>query len=97
MQSRMSLEARLAAARTDPAGAFSEPREVVGFEGATREQKIDILCRWEYDARELSVLEEEAPRTVDRASLLQAVHQALRDLGYVIDLEHAPPTKQGGL
>ena len=42
-----------------PASVFKTPDEVLQSEELSSEQKIDILRRWEYDARELEVAEEE--------------------------------------
>jgi hypothetical protein len=43
----------LADAMTSPASVFDFPLEVVACPGLSREQKIDILKRWELDARAL--------------------------------------------
>jgi hypothetical protein len=43
----------------DPASAFTMPEQVVTSTELSREQKIEILHRWEYDARQLGVAEEE--------------------------------------
>ncbi len=45
-------------AMLDPTMVFKEPKEVVANDELTRDQKIEILRRWEYDARELEVAEE---------------------------------------
>ncbi len=79
----------------NPSAVFAAPEDVVSAEGLTREQKIDILKRWEYDARELEVATEEnmpGPRT----SCLESVIKALNELGYDHALDYEPPTKQGG-
>ena len=80
----------------DPASIFGTPREVLARDELTREQKIEILRRWEYDARELEVAEDEnmpggGPDILDE--ILAALHAM--DAG--IDLDHTPPTKHGGV
>ncbi len=79
----------------DPASVFRCPEDVFGEKSLTREQKIEILRRWEYDARELEVAEEEnmgggPPDMLDQ--VLSVLHQLDADR----DTEHSPPTKQGG-
>ena len=79
----------------DPASEFSSPANVCIEQSLTRDQKIQILHRWEYDARELEVAEEEnmgggGPDVLDE--VLAALHQ----LNAEIDVEHSPTTKQGG-
>ena len=46
-------------ALVDPALVFKTPEEVLADSELSREQKIKILRRWEYDVRELQVAEEE--------------------------------------
>ncbi len=84
-------------AMLDPTSVFKAPQDVVTCKELTREQKIKILLRWEYDARELQVAEEEnmtSPRP-DPDTLYQVL-QALHALGVTPNLEDRPPTKQGG-
>lgn len=87
----------LARALVNPAKVFAEPMSVVREGGLTRAQKIDILRRWEYDAREIQVEEEESPLSRDVGGLLDAVLAALHALGTGPDTERSPPTKQGGV
>jgi len=82
-------------ALVDPALVFKTPEEVLTSNELSREQKIKILHRWEYDVRELEVAEEErmkGPKLVT----LDAVLGALRSLGAPPDIERSAPTKQGG-
>ena len=37
----------------DPASAFTSPEQVLTSAELSREQKIKILHRWEYDARQM--------------------------------------------
>ena len=81
----------------DPSTVFHKPDEIVENNELSREQKIEILRRWEYDVRELQVADEEsmtAPRP-ERVTL-DAVLEALRAVGAPADLERSAPTKQGG-
>jgi hypothetical protein len=84
-------------ALTDPGAVFRHPREIVQNDTLTREQKIEVLRRWEYDARELQVADEES-MTAEKPErvTLDAVLEALRAVGAPADVEHSAPTKQGG-
>lgn len=82
-------------AMTDPTSVFSSPDAVVQIKTLTRGQKIKILRRWEYDARELEVAEEENMGG-GPPGLLDQVLKALHQLDAHIDCEHSSPTKQGG-
>jgi len=79
----------------DPTQVFNHPADVLREQTLTREEKIKILRRWEYDARDLEVADEEN-MCGGPVSSLGDVLQALHRLGSWIDSEHAPPTKQGG-
>lgn len=81
----------------NPSAVFKRPEEVVQSNELSRDQKIEILGRWEYDVRQLQVADEEsmtAPRP--EPVTLDAVLKALRVLGAPADVEHSAPTKQGG-
>ena len=81
----------------NPGAVFHRPEEVVQDGRLSREQKIEILRRWEYDARQLQVADEEsmtAPRA--EAVSLDTILKALRGLGAPANVEHSAPTKQGG-
>ena len=80
-------------AMLDPTQVFDEPEEVVANNELTRDQKIEILRRWEYDAHQLEVAEEEAGMAVRRPEMFDQVVQALHALGAARDTEHTPPTK----
>ncbi len=80
-------------AMLDPTMVFKEPKDVVASNELTRNQKIEILRRWEYDARQLEVAEEEAGMTVLRPEMFDLVVQALHKLDVDRDTEHTPPTK----
>ncbi len=76
-----------------PTMVFEDPMNVVANVELTRDQKIEILRRWEYDARQLEVAEEEAGMAVRRPEMFDRVLQALHTLGVERDIEHTPPTK----
>jgi hypothetical protein len=81
----------------NPSTVFERPEEVVQSNELSRDQKIEILGRWEYDVRQLQVADEEsmtAPRP--EPVTLDVVLKALRALGAPADVEHSAPTKQGG-
>ena len=80
-------------AMLDPTSVFKDPTDVVADENLSRDQKIEILHRWEYDARELEVAEEEAGMAVRRPEMFDLVVQALHTLGAERDTEQTPPTK----
>lgn len=89
-----------AKALLDPASAYGTPRDVVDDAKLTREQKIEILRRWEYDESERRVAEEEgmpAERADNDGDLLQQIVLALNALSDGVDLDNTPPTKQGGI
>ena len=79
----------------DPVSVFACPADVFGEPSLTREQKIKILRRWEYDARELEVAEEENMGG-GPPDILDEILAVLHRLNAEVDLEHSPPTKQGG-
>ena len=80
-------------AMLEPTMVFKDPKEVVANTELTRDQKIEILRRWEYDARQLEVAEEEAGMAVHRPEIFDRVVQALHTLGVERDTENTPPTK----
>ncbi len=80
-------------AMLDPTSVFKDPMDVVADENLSRDQKIEILHRWEYDARQLEVTEEEARKAVRRPDMFDRVVQALHTLDVELDTEHTPPTK----
>lgn len=87
----MSIEQAL----LDPASVYSSPAKVIDDPALDREQKVEILRRWEYDARELEVAEEENMGG-GPPDMLDQILKALNELNAGADVEHSPPTKQGG-
>lgn len=81
----------------DPAVVFQNPQKVIDADELSQEQKIEILRRWEYDVREIQVLDDESTTAQEPHGVsLDAILKALRSLGAPIDVEHTAPTKQGG-
>ncbi len=85
--------ADLKKAMRDPTQVFKDPSEVVADIELTRDQKIEILRRWEFDAHELEVAEEEAGMNVLHPEMFDRIVKALHTLGAERDTEHTPPTK----
>ena len=83
----------LAKAMLDPTMVFDDPSEVLAEKDLSLDQKVEILRRWEYDARELEVAEEEAGMAVRQPDMFDRVVQALHELGVERDTEHTQPTK----
>jgi len=80
----------------DPGSVFATPEELLAYEGMSKEQKIEVLRRWEYDASEVSVAVEEGMPGDDNG-LLRRIMLALEQLTGGIDAERTGPTKQHGL
>jgi hypothetical protein len=75
---------KLQQALLDPTSVYQLPMEVVNDATLTREQKIQILQRWEYDSRELQVADEENMPELTRkkhSNKLSLVLEALHALG----------------
>jgi len=80
----------------DPGSVFATPEAVVLHDGLSKDQKIEILRRWEYDASENCVaLEEGMPD--GESDLLRRILLALDQLAGSIDVEQVGPTKQHGI
>ena len=56
---QFDVERLVSTALRDPSRVFEEPKDVATDKRLTAEQKLSILERWEMDARELAVAEEE--------------------------------------
>ena len=79
-------------AKLNPAAVFKSPQEVVSSQELSREQKIEILRRWEQDAMSMEVAEEEGMPGA-QPKLLQSIRAALHALNYWPDTEHSSPSK----
>lgn len=91
----MNVE-RMKQALLDPPSVFRTPAAVMSDKTLTNEQKIEILRRWEYDACEISVAEEEG-MPARNGETLQQILRALQKLVGEMNTDETPPTKQGGL
>lgn len=80
----------------DPASVFDSPGDVLNADDISQDQKIEILRRWEYDARELQVASEEN-MPGNNSDILDRVLEALNKLGATSAPQQNAPTKQGGV
>ena len=82
-----------------PSAVFESPAAVVTAEGLTYEQRIEILRRWEFDARAMRVggEGEGAAGGGDHGPLLDRIRAARRELGVGTDVEEqrAPGERNG--
>jgi hypothetical protein len=83
---------KLKQALVNPAAVFAEPKEVVVNPTFSRQQKIDVLRRWEHDTR---LFEASAKERLTDASeaLLGEILESLHELDYWPDLEHPSSNK----
>jgi hypothetical protein len=79
-------------AKFNPAARFKNPQEVASCQELSREQKIEILQRWEQDATAMEVAEEEG-MPGPQAKLLQPIRDALHTLNYWPNTEQSSPSK----
>jgi hypothetical protein len=79
-----------------PALIFGSPEGVLDSPELSKDQKIEILLRWEYDAAEESVALEEGMPGQD-SDLLRRILVVLGKLHAAIDIEHTGPSKQHGI
>lgn len=89
-------EERFKKAILDPPSVYRTPSAVLSDSTLTSAQKAEILRRWEYDACEVDVAEEEGMPRRDGTSL-QQILKALQELVGEMNSGETPPTKQGGL
>ncbi len=68
-------------AKLDPTSVFAHPKDVLSESSLNREQKIDILRRWAYDAREIEVADQENMGGRPIADPLDEVLRCLKELG----------------
>ena len=79
-------------AKLNPAALFKSPHEVVSIPTLSREQKIEILRRWEQDATLMEVAEEEG-MSGRQPKLLQPIRDALHALNHWPNTEQSGPSK----
>jgi len=75
----MISQAQLQRARLDPATVFDRPDDVVAAEGLPREEKLEILRRWRYDAIESHVAADEGMGE-EKSALLDRILAAIARL-----------------
>lgn len=92
----MTLDDHLQRALLDPTAVYKAPADVLSDQRLTKAQKVEILRRWEYDACEVSVAEDEGMASRN-GRILQEVLLALETLVGPVNTDRSPPTKQGGL
>ena len=98
----MMNNARFEDALHDVAKVFADPKEILGTEDLTHQQKVKLLRQWEFDLRENLVASEENMTAENMpegqsAELLRGVRKALISIGAVDHKdESAAPTKSGG-
>jgi hypothetical protein len=80
----------------DPGAVFPSPEALRDHPQLTREQKIELLRHWAYDASELAVAEEEG-MTDGELSRLAEVLAVLDQPTGGYDVAHSPPTNQEGV
>lgn len=83
----------LARALDNPPAAFPRPSDVLLRGDLSRDEKIRILKRWEYDARLVEVAQEENMSGA-RPSALSEILDSLHRLG--VSGSSSSPTKGGG-
>jgi hypothetical protein len=77
----------------NPAATFASPAEVVKSGRLSREEKIQVLRRWEYEARLLEVAQDENMMS-GTPSVLSDILKALMELD--ADSRPSAPTRSGG-
>jgi hypothetical protein len=98
----MINNARFEDALTDVAKVFADPKDIIGSDDLSHQQKVKLLKQWEFDLRENLVASEEnmTAETVPEghsAELLRGVRKALISIGAVDHKdESAAPMKLGG-
>ncbi len=83
-------------ARLIPRAVFAAPRAVLACADLTREQKVDVLLRWAYDAAQLGVAREEG-MAGEEQDLQGQILSALASLQADPDTEWTGPTTQHGV
>lgn len=82
----------------DPSAVFDRPSEVLAMENLSTKEKIEILKRWEQDARELAVAEEEGMTgTGNGANQLDDIINAIAQLDPTYHQAGNAPNKQGNV
>lgn len=93
----MTTNTRLDEAMMNPAAVFRHPQEVIDLESIDREQKLLILKRWEQDARELAVAEEEGMTGNNSGNLLSEIIKRIDKLDPTFHQSQSSPDKHGNI
>lgn len=65
----------------DPTMFYKKPDEVLSDNSLSKEQKLEVLKRWEYDAKELEVADDENMAASNNgANILDEVLEAIKKL-----------------
>lgn len=91
-----SVPIDLKQAFVDPGSIFESPEALLENESLSKEQKAELLRRWEYDASEDDVASEEGMPNGE-SNLLHRILLSLDQLTGGLDTEQVGPTKQHGL
>lgn len=75
------MDIDLERAKLTPSVVFAGPKDVVEHEDITKEDKIEILLRWRYDALQLETAQGENMQSSED-SQLRDILNALRRLGH---------------
>ena len=81
----------------NPALVFLGPEDVLKRDELTREQKIEVLSRWKFDALQLQVADEENMGSEQPSDILDRVLQALYTLNAGPNLDDSASPKHGGV
>lgn len=76
----------------DPASVFRAPDDVLTQAGLKPAQRVEILRRWQYDAHQVAVAEEEG-MPGNRPLMVRSVALALHTLTAGVDCERLKTTK----
>jgi len=74
---------------------MATPESIASDPFLTTDRKVELLSQLEYDARELSVAEEEGMGG-GPSGLLHRIHRAFERIGYHRPSSEHPTTKHGG-
>ncbi len=92
----MSHESKYQQMLIDPSSHFQHPRDVLAQANLSHEQKLSILQRWEQDARELDVAQEEGMIGEGKSNLSEII-RAIDQLDPDYHQSSAAPNKQGNI
>ena len=78
----------------DPSSVYKSPGDILEDKTLSRNQKIELLRRWEYDAIELQVAEEENMQG-QNGKILDEILKALNEINADPGPDYPAPTKHG--